>query len=287
MVIRKKDDKEYEVQDGWVGHVLPFEIVQERFLKDDLKNLKLLDSNNQKLIQEIDDTFNNLTPEELELSIVNDDKNAFVTKEVENKAKEIYADVETEETNILNEYLLLSKKTEQKEFINNHQSVDWSKMEANKDGIYTKTIVKDRILTIQMTFSFEKDSTEEKITNLYKTMEAQKEANRLFKKADKELHEKTKTTIENLNDEQVKEILVIKWIEPLNNKIILLSEVIINNFITELIAFKKKYFKTYVEVAKNIFDSEKNVSSMLEQITGSDFDIKELKEFQKVLRGEI
>lgn len=56
-----------------------------------------------------------------------------------------------------------------------------------------------------MTFSFEKDSTEEKITNLYKTMEAQKEANRLFKKADKELHEKTKTTIENLNDDQVKD----------------------------------------------------------------------------------
>ena len=116
-------------------------------------------------------------------------------------------------------------------------------MEANKDGIYTKTIVKDRILTIQMTFSFEKDSTEEKITNLYKTMEAQKEDNRLFKKADKELHEKTKTTIENLNDDQVKEILVIKWIDPLNIKIISLSDVIVNNFITELITFKKKYFK--------------------------------------------
>lgn len=287
MVIRKKDDKEYEVQDGWVAHVLPFEIVQERFLQDELKKLKVLDSNNQKLLQVIDDTFNNLTPEELELSIVNDDKNAFVTKEVENKAKEIYADVETEETNILNEYLLLSKKIEQKEFINNHKSIDWSKMEANKDGIYTKTIVKDRILTIQMTFSFEKDSTEEKITNLYKTMEAQKEANRLFKKADKELHEKTKTTIENLNDEQVKEILVIKWIDPLNNKILSLCNVIVNNFITSLIEFKKKYYKTYVEVAENIFSSEKNVSSMLEQITGSDFDTKGLKEFQKVLRGEI
>ena len=287
MVIRKKDDKEYEVQDGWVGHVLPFEIVQERFLQDDLKKLKLLDSNNQKLLQVIDDIFNNLTPEELELSIVNDDKNAFVTKEVENKAKEIYADVETEETNILNEYLLLSKKIEQKEFINNHKSIDWSKMEANKDGIYTKTIVKERILTIQMTFCFEKDSTEEKITNLYKTMEAQKEANRLFKKADKELHEKTKTTIENLNDEQVKEILVLKWIDHLNTKIISLCDVIVNCFITELIAFKKKYSKTYVEVAENIISSEKNVSSMLEQITGSVFDTKGLKEFQKVLRGEI
>ena len=28
-VIKKKDDKEYEVQDGWVGHVLPFELVTD------------------------------------------------------------------------------------------------------------------------------------------------------------------------------------------------------------------------------------------------------------------
>lgn len=253
MVIRKKDDKEYEVQDGWVGHVLPFEIVQERFLQDDLKNLKVLDSNNQKLLQAIDDIFNNLTPEELELSIVNDDKNAFVTKEVENKAKEIYADLIEEPTG----------------------------------KPYTKAVITKKINELMKTYKFEEGSTDEKITNLYKTMLAQKEAAKAYKKADNDLHEKTKVTIENLADEQIKEILVIKWIDPLNIKIISLSDVIVNNFITELITFKKKYFKTYVEVAKNIFDSEKNVSSMLEQITGSDFDTKGLKEFQKVLRGEI
>src|SRR5574344_1720208 len=36
MVIKKKDGKEQEVQDGWVGHVLPFELVQENLLKDKL-----------------------------------------------------------------------------------------------------------------------------------------------------------------------------------------------------------------------------------------------------------
>lgn len=253
MVIKKKDDKEYEVQDGWIGHVLPFEIVQERFLQDDLKILKELESNNQKLLQEIDDTFNNLTPEELELSIVNDDKNAFVNKEVENKAKEIYADL----------------------------------IEESAGKPYTKAVITKKINELMKTYKFEEGTTEEKITNLYKTMLAQKEAAKIYKKTDNDLHEKTKATIENLNDKQVKEILVLKWIDPLNNKIISLCDVIINNFIKELIAFKKKYFKTYVEVAKNIFDSEKNVSEMLEQITGSDFDTKGLKEFQKVLRGEI
>ena len=46
------------------------------------------------------------------------------------KFKINHIEYETEETNILNEYLLLTKKIEQKEFINSHKSVDWSKMEA-------------------------------------------------------------------------------------------------------------------------------------------------------------
>ena len=32
MVIKKKDGKETEVQDGWVGHILPFKLVQENLL---------------------------------------------------------------------------------------------------------------------------------------------------------------------------------------------------------------------------------------------------------------
>ena len=196
---------------------------------------------------------NNRTPEERELSIVNEDKNAVVTKEVENKVKEIYADLIEEPTG----------------------------------KPYTKAVITKKINELMKTYKFEEGSTDEKITNLYKTMLAQKEAAKAYKKADNDLHEKTKTTIENLNDEQVKKILVIKWIDPLNNKILSLCNVIVNNFITSLLEFKKKYYKTYVEVAENIFNSEKNVSSMLEQITGSDFDTKGLKEFQKVLRGEI
>ena len=47
------------------------------------------------------------------------------------------------------------------------------------------------------TYKFEEGSTDEKITNLYKTMLAQKEAAKAYKKADNDLHEKTKVTIEN------------------------------------------------------------------------------------------
>ncbi|MFU8790100.1 MAG: type I restriction-modification system subunit M, partial [Methylobacter sp.] len=39
-VIKKKDGKDIEVQDGWKGHILPFELVQETHLSDDLHALE-------------------------------------------------------------------------------------------------------------------------------------------------------------------------------------------------------------------------------------------------------
>ena len=42
MVIKKKGDQEEEVQNGWVGHVIPFELVQTTLLKEDYDALKAL-----------------------------------------------------------------------------------------------------------------------------------------------------------------------------------------------------------------------------------------------------
>ena len=36
LVTRKKGNEEQELQDGWAGHVLPFNLVQETILKQDL-----------------------------------------------------------------------------------------------------------------------------------------------------------------------------------------------------------------------------------------------------------
>jgi len=40
IVIKKKDGKDIEVQDGWKGHILPFELVQKILLGDDLLALE-------------------------------------------------------------------------------------------------------------------------------------------------------------------------------------------------------------------------------------------------------
>lgn len=40
LIVRKKDNKDEEVQDGWIGRVLPFKLVQEEFLKSNLEDLQ-------------------------------------------------------------------------------------------------------------------------------------------------------------------------------------------------------------------------------------------------------
>ena len=36
MVVKKKGGKDVEVPDGWVGHILPFDLVQGKYLTSDL-----------------------------------------------------------------------------------------------------------------------------------------------------------------------------------------------------------------------------------------------------------
>ncbi|MCU0470038.1 MAG: SAM-dependent methyltransferase [Arcicella sp.] len=43
MVLKKKEGKEQEVQEGWLGRIMPFELVQQTYLKNELKALKQME----------------------------------------------------------------------------------------------------------------------------------------------------------------------------------------------------------------------------------------------------
>lgn len=92
MVIKKKDGKEQEVQEGWVGHVLPFELVQENLLKDKLVQLKEKENRLLEIASEYTEIIDSLSEEEKESNVINDASDAFVNSEVIKKAKEIIAE---------------------------------------------------------------------------------------------------------------------------------------------------------------------------------------------------
>lgn len=290
MVVKKKDGKEQEVQEGWKGHVIPFDLIQETLLTEDTNKLKQKENRLAEILSEYEEILNSLSEEEKESIVVNEAKDAFVSKEVTKELKTIYSDVETEEIRGLNSYISLldskAKKAEKEAYINNHTYIAWNNMKPNKDGTYGKSTVNKYLIELQSAYVFPEESFEAKLVQVSKLIEEEKNLKAQVKNESENLHLLTKETIENLSDEQVLELLEIKWIQPIVSNISKLPDEIIKDLVNKIQKLSDKYAITYASVAKQISDSEKVLSSLIDDLVGDEFDMKGLSEFQLLLKGE-
>lgn len=88
LVIKKKSGKEVEVQEGWLGHVFPFELVQRELLADDVNSISSKENRLNDISAEIEELFEELPEEEKEKDFVNDAKDAFVNAKVKEAQKD-------------------------------------------------------------------------------------------------------------------------------------------------------------------------------------------------------
>lgn len=84
MVLKKdnKTKKEAEVQDGWVGHILPFELVQAVKLPQELANLKAKENRLAEIAAEMQSILENLSEEEKACPAVNEEGDGFINAEI-------------------------------------------------------------------------------------------------------------------------------------------------------------------------------------------------------------
>jgi len=87
MLIKKKDGKDSEVQDGWKGHILPFELVQETHLSDDLHALEKQENRLAEIASSLEEILESLSEEEKETDTVKESKDGFANAEVSKAAK--------------------------------------------------------------------------------------------------------------------------------------------------------------------------------------------------------
>ena len=94
LVIKKKDGKEQKVQDGWVGHIIPFELVQATLLSKEADELHGLESRLAEIPSEYEAILDELSEDEKESckDALNDEGDAFVPKEVAKMIKELKKD---------------------------------------------------------------------------------------------------------------------------------------------------------------------------------------------------
>lgn len=286
MVVKKKkedEDEVTEVQEGWKGHILPFELVQEEFHLDELAEIQSGETRLVEISNLYTEILESLDEDEIEQSITNDDKDAFVGKEVKKYITEALADVESPEIIALKDYLELSTKKDKLAFIENNALVAWNTMTANKDGTFGKPAVNSRILQLQMNFEFPEESLEAKMKKVMLLMDEESELKKTVKVKKAQLEAATIETINNLGEESALHLLELKWIKPIMVGLETLPGEVISTLITDIIKLKSKYATTYkdIELAKE--KTAKSIIEMIEELSGKNNDLEGLAEFKKYM----
>ena len=113
----------------------------------------------------------------------------------------------------------------------------------------------------------------------------EKELKKQIKAEREKLHIKTKETIESLSDAEVLELLENKWIDPLICNITDLPIKAANDLVSEVKRLANKYRLTLSGIEAEIIQVEEELSSMLDDLTGNEFDMLGISELKKLLRG--
>ena len=143
-----------------------------------------------------------------------------------------------------------------------YEEIADSMSEEEKDGEYyaegsfvAKEVTK-KIKELKQDPSPEAVSLREKLTSVEKRMKEEKNLKAQIKKDTAALHARTKETIENLTDDQARELLEKKWIESLTKNLFRLPGGIVDGLVKKLEELGKKYETTYSELEQEIRETE-------------------------------
>lgn len=95
MVIKKKGGKEQEIQEGWKGRIIPFDLIQNTLLLEEKQRLQKKEDRLSEITSEYEELLDSLSEEEKEADYVN--KDSFVFAEVKKTLKNADIEPETKE----------------------------------------------------------------------------------------------------------------------------------------------------------------------------------------------
>ena len=237
MVLKKKNGKEAELQDGWSGRILPFELVQQHMLNTPMAELENIQSAIASCSADVQDIFDSLSEEDKEAEEVkeclNADATAFSPSDIAKAVKK----------------LMQERK-------------------ASADSFW------------------EEDSWQELVIRAHAILEEKKKLDRKAKQRFTELHMHTKEIIESLSDADADELLAAKWIDPLISGLRDLPSTAIADLSSAIIQLAKKYELTFADLDSQIHATERELVTMLKDLTGTPTDMLAISELIDVLGGE-
>lgn len=292
VVYKTKDDKEYEEQDKkvpWVGHVLPFELVQSAYFSKEVADIADYEAEQQRLEGVISEALEGLDEEEREGEYVKEGGDSFDFKELEAFIAE-QIDDESDEIAALVEYRDLldarASRDAKLAFIAAHREVDWSAMDSNRDGTYPKGKVNARIKEIRSTYEPEDESLLARLMAAYAANEEIKTTKKLLKVASEVLRDETKAWIERVDEGDALDLLRAKWVGGVEAGYEAAPGTVVATLVSKLKHLVDKYATTYAEIGEGIDETQSELVGLLGKLKGNDKDMAGVAELSKLLGGE-
>lgn len=285
MVLKKKNGREQEVQEGWEGRIVPFDLAQRTLLMNEFAGL----TSHKERLEEISSEYESLIAglsEDDKQKLLNDDNTSFVANSVKNALTELLEDISTDEIAALREYLSISRMADKERFVEAHPEVGWSNMTANKNGAYTKKEIEGRIGQLATDVDLTEGTYAYAVTTAAKLLQEEKDLKAVIKKEALLIDGKTKETIQGLSDSVALELLEAKWISPTAASLGSLAETVLDSLVDRIRAKNKKYETTFADTETEIEDTQTTLLSLLDGLTGSEYDMAGIGEFKKLLGGE-
>lgn len=213
-----------EVQDGFVGRIIPFSLIYQTKLSAKFQALQDKKERLSSITNEYDEIFNELSSDDREIlfDVIKEDESGFVNKDIPKKIKSLQSD---------------------------------------KDAI----------------------NALEKLLNLDKLIKEKKSLKKQVEDDEIELARLAKESIENLSDDEAKELLDIKWIKSLIEHLNKLPTIVIDELARELIALQAKYETTFFDLQKEIDETSAEFCAMIDELELSEFDKKGFDELKRLL----
>lgn len=280
-VEKTKKGKKIIVQDGWIGRILPFGLVQKELLKSELIEI----DNKKQRLSEIENSLieikEMLSEEDGEFDVLNNDNSKFVKTEVNKKLVEYRSDIELPEKILFEKYLTLNRN-EKLDFVQEHDEINWDQMTLGKNG-YTKGELNKYLNHLLNSFDFPEGTFAAKLAEVSRLMEEQAELTKQIKSDEETLHNQTKETIESLSVDESLNLLDIKWNQPIVESINGLLPNAISDIISEIDTLNNKYIDTLISIETDLKAANNKMKPLLDGFKGNKDALQALEELKGVL----
>lgn len=276
MVIKKTGNREEEVQDGWEGHLLPFDLVARVLFPDRLADIAAAQERLDRLDAEEAELLDSLSEDEKDGPWIAGD--AFYQKGLALNLREIYAASAVPALSVLGRYLELledkASKQARLDFIAAHPEGDWASVGGSAP--YTKARVEARIASLLAAHPFPAGSAEAVFLRAAAVLDEEKDARSALKEKEAALETAVRERIPRLTDEEARTLLREKWVTPLCADLAQMAGTIPEDLARGLTALVEKYSETALTIEEKARSSGTVLASMMDDLTGSEYDMKGL-----------